>query len=107
MAERRREIAILRALGAGRGRVFRTVLLEAALLCAAGAVAGLALAHGGAAVAAPLVEARAGVRLEGFTLAPEEPLLLLALLAAGCAAGVLPAVHAYRIDVARGLGSAW
>lgn len=103
MAERRREIAVLRALGARRGRVFRTVLLEAALLCAAGALLGLLLAHGGAALLAPVVEARAGVRLEGGGPAPEEPLLVLALFAAGCAAGVLPAVHAYRVDVARGL----
>jgi hypothetical protein len=35
----------------------------------------------------------------------EEPLLLAALLAIGCAAGVVPALTAYRLDVAKGLDS--
>ena len=64
MAERRGEIAVLRALGATRRRVFVTVLLEAALICLAGGLLGMALGHGGAALAAPFVEARAGVRFE-------------------------------------------
>jgi len=103
MAERRREIAILRALGAARGRVFAGVLLEAALLCGAGALLGLLFGHGGAALAAPVVEARAGIRLGSLGLLPEEPLLILALVAIGCLAGTVPALTAYRVDVARGL----
>ncbi|MHC4577425.1 MAG: ABC transporter permease [Planctomycetota bacterium] len=103
MADRRREIAILRALGAGRSQVFLSILLEAALLCGLGALLGLLLGHGGAAVAAPIVEARAGVRLESPGLLPEEPLLLAALFAVGCLAGIVPALTAYRIDVAKGL----
>lgn len=105
MAARRREIAILRALGARRGQVFLAVLLEAALLCGLGALLGLLLGHGGAAIAAPIVEARAGVRLEAIGLVAEEPLLLGALLVVGCAAGVVPALTAYRLDVAKGLDS--
>jgi putative ABC transport system permease protein len=105
MAARRREIAILRALGARRGQVFFAILLEAALLCGMGALLGLLLGHGGAAIAAPIVEARAGVRLEAVGLITEEPLLLAALFAIGCAAGVVPALTAYRLDVAKGLDS--
>jgi putative ABC transport system permease protein len=103
MADRRREIAILRALGATRARVLVTVLVEAALLCAFGAAAGLLLGHGGATLAAPLVEARAGVRLEGTGLLPWEPLLVAALFAVGCVAGLVPGLTAYRVDVVRGL----
>jgi putative ABC transport system permease protein len=102
MAERRREIAILRALGASRARVFGTVLIESALLCAFGALFGLALGHGGAALAA-LIEARAGVRLEGVGMLPEEPLLIGALFLVGCVAGIVPGLTAYRVDVVRGL----
>lgn len=43
VVERRREIGLLRAAGAGRRHVFRLFLAEAAVLAAAGAVAGLVL----------------------------------------------------------------
>jgi len=42
--ERKREIGILRALGAGRGFIFRLVLLEALALALAGGILGAALA---------------------------------------------------------------
>jgi len=103
MAARRREIAILRALGARRGQVFLTILLEAALLCGLGALLGLLLGHGGAAIAAPIVEARTGVRLASVGFMAEEPLLLGGLFLIGCVAGVVPALTAYRLDVAKGL----
>ena len=103
MTERRSEIGVLRALGARRRFVFVAVLVEAALICGAGALLGILLGHGGALAAAPLMEARAGVRFEGAGLLPQEPLLLAALVGLGCVAGVLPAMSAYRVDVARAL----
>jgi len=103
MFERRREVALLRALGASRSRVFWIVLLEAGLICLGGALFGLALGHGGAYLAAPLVEARAGVRLDSLGVAAQEPLLLLILFVVGCAAGIAPALRAYRTDVAADL----
>jgi len=103
MTERRRDIAILRALGASRARVSTTILVEAALLCAGGAILGLLLGHGGAALVAPWVEARAGVRLDGFAFAADEAVLVAALVLVGIAAGTIPALRAYRTDVARGL----
>ena len=45
--ERRREMAVLRAVGATRGFIFRSVLVEAVLLALCGAVAGIAAAAGG------------------------------------------------------------
>ena len=45
--ERRREMAVLRAVGATRNFIFRSVLTEAALLALAGAVIGIAVAASG------------------------------------------------------------
>ncbi|HWR97470.1 MAG TPA: FtsX-like permease family protein [Candidatus Methanoperedens sp.] len=44
--ERRREIGLLRAMGAARGQITQVILTEAALLAAAGAAAGVALGFG-------------------------------------------------------------
>jgi len=104
MAARRREIAILRALGATRRHVFFSVLLEAAMICGLGALLGMALGHGGAALATPFLEARTGIRLDTAAgLLAAEPAVVAAIIAMGCAAGVIPALTAYRTDVARGL----
>ena len=45
MSERRREIAVMRALGASRGAVMLIVLLESILLALAGGVLGWLLGH--------------------------------------------------------------
>src|SRR5206468_9346680 len=55
MEGRRREIAILRALGARPAHIFSVVVLEAVILCLLGGVIGLTLGHGAVAVAAPML----------------------------------------------------
>lgn len=103
MAERRREIAIMRALGARRRTVFAIILTESILLCAAGGGLGLALGHTLVFAAAPVVEARAGIVLEPFAFEPLELVLFPALLVLASLVGFIPALTAYRTDVARAL----
>jgi len=101
MASRRRQIAILRSLGATRARVFGVVLFEAVLICVAGALAGLLLAHTGAVVAAPLLESRAGIVIERAWMPHASEVVLVVLVAlAGACAGLIPAWTAYRSDIA-------
>ncbi len=104
--ERTGEIAILRAVGASRGQVFRLLALEALLLTVAGSLLGLLLA---------LVSGRGIEALvrQFVTLAPEGSLLslssavvgqcLLVGLGTGLVAGLYPAWQASRLPPARAL----
>jgi len=103
MSERRREFGILRAIGATRATLLGSVLLESVMVCVAGALLGMALAHGGAGLFAPVLEARGGIRVESFGLSATEAWVVPVLVLVGCAAGLLPALRAYRIDVAAAL----
>ncbi|MHC4937224.1 MAG: ABC transporter permease [Planctomycetota bacterium] len=103
MRERRREFAILRALGARRRTVFAAILLESTTLALLGAVVGFAVHAGIVLAAASLVRAETGVVL---TLADAHPALLLVPLGVttlGALAGVIPARSAYGTDVANTL----
>lgn len=103
MSDRRREIAIMRALGAHRGTVFSIILAESVLLCLAGGVLGLLLGHGLVFIAAPLVEARAGILIDPWAFEPLELVLLPVLFVLAALIGVVPGLTAYRNDVARNL----
>lgn len=103
MEQRRRQVAVLRVLGASRGRIFGLVLTESAVLGLIGALCGVLLALGGTRIVAGVMEARLGLRIEPmigleWTLAAVVGATLLA-----SAAGVVPAVMAYRTSVIRSL----
>jgi putative ABC transport system permease protein len=95
---RAREMAVRRALGAGRGRLARQVLAESALLACGGAAAGVALAFIG--VRALVAWRPASVpRIETMTL--DLRVLAVAVAAAvlcGLAFGLAPALQAARRD---------
>jgi putative ABC transport system permease protein len=103
LAERRREMAILRSVGAGPGTIALLTVLEAALLSLAGAVAGTALFLTGLAVAGPLADQAFGLYLP-FTLpTAREAAILGIFVLAGIVAGLFPALRAYRISLADGM----
>ncbi|MBS1209932.1 MAG: hypothetical protein H6R19_2330, partial [Proteobacteria bacterium] len=100
---RRRELAILRAVGA-RPRTLLTLLaLEGVAVTLGGMLAGVALLAGVLPVAAPWVQAHYGIALSGFSLNGDEWVLLGWILFAGCVASLLPGLRAYRIALADGL----
>lgn len=101
--ERRREMAILRSVGARAGFVFLLLMSEAAFLGLAGVLLGMGLLHASLALATPLIESRYGLFLStsgpgGFELA-----LGAAVIAAALVAGAIPAWRAYRNTLADGL----
>lgn len=106
MSERAHDIAVMRALGASRVSVMLVVLSESILLSLAGGLAGIVLGHGLVAIAAPYVEYHAGIRLAFWEFDPWEVAIIPSLVVLASLAGLLPAVTAYRTDVARALAGA-
>lgn len=103
MELRRRQVAVLRVLGCGRGRVFGLVVTESALIGVIGALAGLIGAWLGSRVVAEAMRVRIGLVVEPvfdprLTLAVVLSTVLLAALA-----GLVPAAMAYRTSVAKNL----
>src|SRR5262249_51879857 len=103
MADRKREIAIMRALGARRRSVFSIIIAEAVLLCAGGGLAGLVLGHGLVFIAGPIVEARSDILIDPWFFETQEIVILPALLVLAVIVGLVPGLTAYRADVAKGL----
>jgi len=103
MNERRRELAILRALGARRLTLSAAVVLEAASIAALGAAAGYGVYAAILAGVASVVRAQTGVVLEILRWDVVLVLAPAAIIALGALAGLIPALKAYRTDVAENL----
>ncbi len=105
IVERRRDLAVLRALGAGRQRVFALVLVESGLVATLGVLLGAGLGHLAAwLISIAIRDANSIQVILGFPA--EEPLILGAVLLVGLLAGALPAAAAYRTEAARYLAPA-
>jgi putative ABC transport system permease protein len=101
---RRREMAVLRAVGARPAQVASLIVGEATLLTGAGVALGALLAAAAAALARPWLEARYGLVLAGG-FGPGDLALLAALLVVGVVAGAIPAWRCYRMTLADGLAA--
>ena len=103
MAARTRQIAVLRVLGASRGRVFGLVLTESLMITMAGAAAGVALALFGGIAASAWLKASIGLVIDP-SLDPRSTIIVLGgAVALGALAGILPAWRAYQVPVADNL----
>ena len=103
MADRKKEIAIMRALGARRQTVFSVILAESVLLCLVGGLVGVLLGHGLVFFAAPFVEERSGLLIDRFSFEMAELYIIPAMLLMAALVGFVPGITAYRTDVADAL----
>lgn len=103
LRERRYDLALLRAIGVGRGRLLAHVLLEGLVVAAAGLLLGLLVGHSVAGALGAALEADRGVSVTGWAWHPLEGWLVAATLGAGLLAAALPAWQAYRTEVALAL----
>ena len=106
MSDRRHEIAVMRALGASRVTVMLVILLESILLSLGGGVLGLLLGHGAIELLSPVIADQIGMSVNLLQFRTLELVLIPALIVLASLVGYLPAVAAYRTDVARALTAA-
>lgn len=120
MSERRHEIAVMRALGAGRGTVMVIILIETVMLALGGGFLGWICGHALNGIASPYIEGQTGVSLGFFDFAPPVEILALfgisgvrispelalipALMLLAVIVGLYPSISAYRTDVSKSLG---
>jgi putative ABC transport system permease protein len=101
--ERRRELAILRSVGARPRDIFLLLVTEAAGMTFVGAVLGVTLLALLSISLAPLALARYGLIIEPRFIAAGELLLLTAVVVVGMLASLLPGYRAYKLSLADGL----
>lgn len=103
LRERRREMAVLRAIGAGPKTIFSLLVSEAVFLTAIGIAVGVALLYGLILALAPWIQSSFGIVVELGTISPEEWQRMGIVLAASFVISCIPAWRAYRNSLADGL----
>lgn len=103
MDQRRRQVAVLRVLGASQPRIFGLVLTESAILGLLGAAAGIALGIVGMHAVANVLRDRLGVVVEPMLPSVVVAAAVVSTVLLASIAGLIPAIMAYRTSVARNL----
>ena len=103
LSERRRELAIWRAMGARPRVILGLLVMEAALIALAGVLAGLALSQIALRLARPWVDDLFGIWLRVGPPDLNDLAVAVAVLLAAMLAALLPAWRAYRMSLADGM----
>jgi putative ABC transport system permease protein len=94
------DLALLRVMGARPSTVFGTILIEGLLIAAIGALGGIAAAHGLIALASASFPTLDELGLSAMRFLPGEGVILIAALAIGLVAALIPAIRIFRVDLA-------
>jgi putative ABC transport system permease protein len=103
LGERRRELAILRSVGAGPWQILLLILGESILVTLAACVVGLLALDILTWITSPWIQSHYGLTLSNDPVSTNELVLLAALLIAAAIASTIPALKAYRQTLVDGL----
>ena len=101
--ERRREMAILRSVGARPATILGLLVVEGALLTLTGVVLGAALLYASLYALRPVIDRAYGLDLSIGLPSSSDLMILAAIVLAGIVAAMIPALRAYRLSVADGM----
>jgi len=103
LGARRREFAILRALGASRRRLFGMIVLESSVVSALGTVVGYGVYVLLFTAAAKVLKIQTGVSMEWTFFHPALVVVPLGVVLLGALSGLIPAFAAYRTSIAKNI----
>ena len=103
LESRRREMAVLRSVGARPLHVFTLFMSEAIIFSLLGAAIGIALLYVAVLVGQPIMSREFGLHIPVELPALEDLWIIGAVVLAGGVAGSIPAIRAYRLSLADGL----
>ena len=101
--ERRREMAILRSVGAGPGTISFLLILEATVLTLAGIIFGLFILYLALFVSQPILEAYFGLFIPINLPSNRDIIILGGILLTAMLMGIIPALRAYRQSLVDGM----
>ncbi len=101
--ERRREMAIFRAMGARPATIMSMLVIEAMLMAAIGALLGLLLLYIGLIIAQPILDSAFGLWLPIDAPSARELWAIVGVVCAGAIVSLVPAIRAYRMSIADGM----
>jgi putative ABC transport system permease protein len=99
--ERREDLAMLRMLGATPVKVSALLICEAFWLALLASALGLAAGHGLTALVGYLLQSQQSLPVTGWRWVPGEVWIPVAALGVAGVAALIPAISAYRVDVAQ------
>ncbi len=103
LKERQYELALMRVMGAGQGKLFLLIILEGLLLSFSGFLIGIILSHGAMQLLAKYMSDAYRYSFTGWSWLPEEWYLLAGALVIGFVAAIIPAINAYKVDISKTL----
>lgn len=103
--ERRREMSILRALGAGYGKIMALLVFESGLLTFIGVIAGGLSQYAVFSLLQSWLEREFGLVLAGSNLTSQEGIYLLVTIISGLSMGLIPALRARSMALKDGLSA--
>ena len=103
LRERRRDVALMRCLGAKRRTVFGLIVGESIVISLAGGVVGQLLGHALVGIGAHFVKVETGVRLMASYVSTADLYMLPAIGLMGLLTALIPATQAYRLTVLKNL----
>ncbi|WP_394192557.1 ABC transporter permease [Pseudoalteromonas atlantica] len=103
LSQRRRELAILRSVGARPWHLFSLISIESLLITLLGCILGCGLFYGLMSVAAGFLQSHAGISITIAMLSDYELGLISVIMAAGFLVGLIPATRAYFYSLADGM----
>ena len=103
LQERRREMAILRVLGAGPQKILFLLVLESTFLTSMGLLCGISLIYLLLFMGQPLIESRFGLFVPIKIFSAKEIVTAAIMLLGGLLIGFVPAFKAYKNTLSDGL----